>query len=179
MEDLGEAVLMVVVLQGDFNMKITELEKEFLQHSNWIEGEYGNEALEDAIAAWKLGKSQRDGLCAKKIRTIHKYLMHRINPGIAGQWRNCAVMIGGEVKKAKHQAVLEMEVEEWTIMHFPNNKEEEIKQAHIAFEKIHPFVDGNGRMGRILMNLQRLNAGLPILIIHEGEEQMQYYQWFK
>jgi hypothetical protein len=53
------------------------------------------------------------------------------------------------------------------------------KKAHVAFETIHPFVDGNGRIGRILMNWQRLQEGLPILIIHEGPEQMEYYKWFK
>ncbi len=54
-----------------------------------------------------------------------------------------------------------------------------IKNSHIFFEKLHPFEDGNGRTGRILMNLQKLNEELPLLIIHEGEEQMEYYKWFK
>ena len=60
-----------------------------------------------------------------------------------------------------------------------NVDEETIEQDHIWFEKIHPFEDGNGRTGRILMNIQRLNAGLPLLIIHEGKEQMEYYKWFQ
>jgi hypothetical protein len=60
-----------------------------------------------------------------------------------------------------------------------STKEVFIKQWHINFEGIHPFEDGNGRIGRILMNLQRLSVGLPILIIHEGEEQFEYYKWFK
>ena len=54
-----------------------------------------------------------------------------------------------------------------------------IKDWHIQFEHIHPFEDGNGRVGRILMNLQLLNEGLPILVIHQGEEQKRYYKWFK
>jgi len=49
---------------------------------------------------------------------------------------------------------------------------------HIHFEKIHPFVDGNGRMGRILMNWQRVKVGLQPLIIWASERQA-YYAWFK
>ena len=54
-----------------------------------------------------------------------------------------------------------------------------IKRWHIQFEHIHPFEDGNGRVGRILMNFQLVKKGLPILVIHEGKEQREYYKWFK
>jgi len=53
------------------------------------------------------------------------------------------------------------------------------EEFYIEFEEIHPFEDGNGRTGRILMNLQRIKLGLSLLIIHEGKEQMEYYKWFK
>jgi Fic family protein len=48
----------------------------------------------------------------------------------------------------------------------------------VAFERIHPFRDGNGRVGRIIMNAQRLQAGLPILIIPASERRL-YYEWFR
>jgi Fic family protein len=59
-----------------------------------------------------------------------------------------------------------------------------IKEHHIKFEHIHPFVDFNGRTGRMLMNWERLQVGLPMLIIHAdwpkvNGEQMEYYDWFK
>ena len=54
-----------------------------------------------------------------------------------------------------------------------------IKKLHVDFEKIHPFADGNGRVGRILMNVQMINSGLPLITIHEGIEQQEYYRWFK
>ena len=53
------------------------------------------------------------------------------------------------------------------------------KTLHVKYEKIHPFVDGNGRTGRIFMNWWRIKNNLPILVIHEGKEQMDYYKWFK
>ena len=50
--------------------------------------------------------------------------------------------------------------------------------CHVMFEKTHPFIDFNGRTGRILWNIHRHLLGLPIKIIHEGEEQMEYYKLF-
>ncbi|MEG4807994.1 Fic family protein [Microcoleus sp. F8-D3] len=38
-------------------------------------------------------------------------------------------------------------------------------EAHLRFVSIHPFRDGNGRAGRLLMNLLLLRAGYPIVII--------------
>jgi Fic family protein len=49
---------------------------------------------------------------------------------------------------------------------------------HVKFEKIHPFEDGNGRIGRILLNWQRVKAGLPILTIYEKDKHA-YYKWFE
>lgn len=49
-------------------------------------------------------------------------------------------------------------------------------EAHILFERIHPFRDGNGRTGRLVMNQMLVNAGwLPITI----ESQSKYRQAFK
>jgi len=53
---------------------------------------------------------------------------------------------------------------------------DEIERIHVEFENIHPFEDGNGRVGRILMNLQRIFSGMSVLIIHEGTEQQEYYK---
>ncbi len=42
-----------------------------------------------------------------------------------------------------------------------------ILESHITFEKIHPFSDGNGRTGRMVMNYSLLENGLPPLIINK------------
>lgn len=52
-----------------------------------------------------------------------------------------------------------------------------ITSQHIKYEKIHPFIDGNGRTGRMFMNWTRLKAGLPILVIWANKKD-NYYKWF-
>lgn len=148
----------------------------FLYESNAIEREYGSKAFEDAIKAWKVTYTTpvRD---MHYILAIHRILMRRLNPRIAGQLRHCTVMVGGRV--CPDPVLVYPLLEDWIAEHMGAKTEVAIKEAHIAFEKIHPFVDGNGRTGRIIMNAQRVDAGLPILVIHEGNEQIKYYEWFK
>jgi len=58
-----------------------------------------------------------------------------------------------------------------------DEKYKEIQKAHIEFENIHPFVDGNGRIGRMLMNWQALKAWLDPIVI-KVEDRFEYYKWF-
>jgi Fic family protein len=51
--------------------------------------------------------------------------------------------------------------------HFP----EEIAKAHRDFEAIHPFLDGNGRTGRLVLNLILVRMGYPPAIIYKGDRR--------
>ena len=60
---------------------------------------------------------------------------------------------------------------------FYNSNEDIIKRVaifHANFEKIHPFPDGNGRTGRLLMNFELMKDGFPITIIKK-EDREDYY----
>jgi hypothetical protein len=109
-------------------------------------------------------------------------LMRRLNTKIAGKWRvNIAVTVGGRYCPSESKYFIRKKVQDWLDNcrnHTGLGAEEDIKRWHVDFEEIHPFIDGNGRTGRILMNLQRLNVNLPMLIIKEAERQA-YYQWMK
>ena len=170
---------------------LTKKEIDFLRESNAIEGEYSSEALTDSMTAWEYAKKK--DISIKAILYIHRILMRHLNPRIAGKIRDVDVWVGG--RKGYNPKIIKDELN--ILCEKSNNlrlvtgnslstekrerdyKELWIKNWHIEFEKIHPFEDGNGRTGRILMNLQRLKLGLPLLIIHEGKEQIGYYRWFK
>jgi len=163
-------------------MKLTKKEIEFLKESNAIEREYSEVALEDSKHAWNFAKNcmkAKAQIDIQFIKLIHKRLMERLNSRIAGKIRDCDVWVGG--RKGYNPKEIELSLKDWCLgaNNLISADEGTIREDHIWFEKIHPFEDGNGRTGRILMNIQRLNLGLPILVIHEGEEQMEYYKWFE
>lgn len=184
-------------------MELTKKEMEFLQHSNYIENEYSKKAFKDARKAWKFAVENKNNFSLEYILEIHHKLLYRLNPQIAGKLRNCAIRIGGKkeliyisledeivlckysggVRKPKpKKRELIKNLNEW-IKSYNSKKDimdyNKIKNLHTDFEYLHPFNDGNGRTGRILMNAQMLNANLPLIIIHKGEEQEKYYKWFR
>ncbi|MGM0509406.1 MAG: Fic family protein, partial [Fusobacteriota bacterium] len=52
---------------------------------------------------------------------------------------------------------------------------ERAARLHTDFVKIHPFIDGNGRTARILLNFELIKAGYPIIIIR-NEDKVKYYE---
>ena len=160
---------------GYNNMK-KEVE-EFLKESNAIEEVFDDDSLKQARYAWEYLMKQ-NGLTPGIILKTHKILMLHQNlyPFEKGYFRNVTVYIGGQ--PTINALRVPNEIEHWCdegveLLIDP-------KKLHIRYEKIHPFVDGNGRTGRMFMNWQRIKRlKLPLLIIHTGKEQQEYYKWFK
>ncbi|MBC8266835.1 MAG: Fic family protein [Flavobacteriales bacterium] len=89
------------------------------------------------------------------ILRLHKMLLSNIRDEIAGRFRN----VDEWVRVGNHIALDPTQIEEvlgnMLIDYKVNNEENIVKRIaklHLTFEQIHPFVDGNGRIGRILNN---------------------------
>jgi len=104
----------------------------------------------------------------KDILAIHQLILSGINDQIAGRYRNIPVRISGS------RVVLPNPIKVPTLMKefvkWLNTKQnihpvELAALAHYKLVTIHPFVDGNGRCARLLMNLILLLHGYPLLII--------------
>ncbi len=165
------------------------LDIEFLKESNAIEGEYDFQALECAKEAWEFLLMHNE-LTLALVCGVHKLLMRNrdtLRQEEKGALRAIPVYISR--KEALNPLLVKEQLEQWilNVNDLLTNgaketdifKERTVKEQHIAYEKIHPFVDGNGRTGRMFMNWTRLKLKLPLLIVHTGEEQQEYYTWFK
>jgi Fic family protein len=117
----------------------------------------------------------------KLILSLHKTLLTDIDDNIAGRFR-----IGKEwVRVGNHlganpQFVTTLMQE--LVDNYNQNKIgyflDAVAHFHAEFETIHPFVDGNGRMGRVIINLQLMNLGYPPIIIQNKSKHTEYYTLF-
>lgn len=110
---------------------------------------------------------------------IHLRLMNGIISD-AGQYRNHTVRImGSHVALANYVKIPEL-VAKLTadIKDSQDDKVSTMAQTHARFEQLHPFSDGNGRTGRLVMLAQALKAGLvPPLVIKE--RKYAYYKYLE
>lgn len=125
-------------------------------------------------------KSIEPELSAEMILLLHKMLMGNINDDIAGRFRKKGeyVRVGMHIAPAPEhvERMIESILTEFTADH-SNYFTDKIAKFHLDFETIHPFCDGNGRMGRVLINYQFGRFGFPNIIIRDKEKQT-YYQAF-
>lgn len=114
------------------------------------------------------------------ILELHKILLSNIKDDCAGRFRKEDewVRVGNHVgANPKFVQKLMQELLE----KYNNNKEfflDNIAHFHAEFETIHPFCDGNGRIGRVLINQQLLKLGFPPIIIQNKNKRKEYYPIF-
>jgi Fic family protein len=153
-----------------------------LEYGITVKGKSLNEHIEAKNQAFALDylveevKNKRE-IDKRVIKEFHQIVIGDINRNIAGKFRVEPVTIGGSETKTVNAFHIEEELDK--LLKWYNNEKEmniidKVAVFHSKFEKIHPFLDGNGRTGRLLMNLELMKEGYPITII-KNEDRLDYY----
>ena len=145
--------------------------------SNAIENVYDPGEVPKSIIAWEF-LTRQPRLDGDVIKRVHREIMAGLVPAEhLGQWRPYSVNVKGSNEILSHPIVIAEQIADWT--RFLNNRPEGLspRAMHVWFERIHPFVDGNGRVGRMLMWYHEMRIGQWATLIEKSEEE-SYYQWF-
>ena len=111
-------------------------------------------------------------ISAEDILSIHDIILKGIDDSNAGQYRNVAVRISGSavvMPNPRKVPDLMDEFQEWLINAQDLHPVALAGEAHYRLVTIHPFVDGNGRSARLLMNLILMMYGYPPAIIRKRD----------
>jgi Fic family protein len=133
------------------------------------------------ITEYIRSKSTREDLTKERVLFMHGMLLGNINDGIAGRFRSKGeyVRVGTHIAPPPEhiERLVEAIFDEYTSdldLYFSDK----IAKFHLDFETVHPFNDGNGRLGRVIMNYQLLRLGFPSIIVR-NKEKLEYYQGFR
>ena len=125
-------------------------------------------------------KSKETETNKETILLLHQMLIGGIDDKIAGRFRK----LGEYVRVGTHVAPAPEHVErmiEAVITEYTSDLSayflDKIAKFHLDFETVHPFCDGNGRIGRVLICFQLQRLGFPIIIIRDREKK-DYYKSF-
>ncbi|MDR2840136.1 MAG: Fic family protein [Paludibacter sp.] len=114
------------------------------------------------------------------VKEIHAIILHGINREEAGKYRSVPVMIVGSKHLPPQPYLIEPQMEQF-IRDYQTMKANKVHPVLIAaflhdeLVKIHPFIDGNGRTSRLLMNLYLLSTGYTITTLKGDNEAKQAY----
>ena len=114
-----------------------------------------------------------------QIRNIHQLILKNIDDVNAGRYRQQNVLISGATTNPADHTLLNDKMAQYIVWYSQEadtlHPIERAAKVHADFVGIHPFVDGNGRTSRLLMNLELMKAGYPPSVI-TVENRLAYYE---
>lgn len=133
------------------------------------------------VVSYMEKRAKEQELTLEVILTLHKMLISNIRDDVAGRFRieNEYVRVGSHIAPAPQEVIPRLTK---TFSDYNANIRENIVKRiallHLAFENTHPFIDGNGRIGRVLNNYLLIREGyVPINI--KFIDRSKYYDAFK
>ncbi len=165
-------------------MTLTDTEEVLFHHktlTNRTQVEQAEARNHQAALLWLLGQLQSKdfSITEELIKGLHLRLMNGIISD-AGEYRRHSVRIMGSRVTVANYLKIPTLIKELLLETQANPKDPVVLLAatHATFEKIHPFSDGNGRIGRLLMLAQALQAQLtPPLVLKERRQA--YYKYLE
>ena len=133
------------------------------------------------VIGYKRTKYRENPLDKEVILLLHKMLLGGIDDSIAGRFRQKGeyVRVGTYIAPAPEKVE---EVINKLLLDYTSDLQsyflDKIAKFHLGFETTHPFCDGNGRLGRVLVNYWLLEQGFPRIIIRNKDKEI-YYQAFR
>ncbi|MFA4827413.1 MAG: Fic family protein [Candidatus Shapirobacteria bacterium] len=126
-------------------------------------------------------KAKEQELTLGVILTLHQMLISNIRDDVAGRFRKDGefVRVGSHIAPTPKEVIerLEKMLSQYNASSHENIIKR-IARLHLTFEYIHPFVDGNGRIGRVINNYLLIREGfVPINI--KFIDRKKYYDAFK
>lgn len=114
-----------------------------------------------------------------QIKSIHQLILKNIDDGHAGVYRKTNVIISGADHTPPDALHVESKMRAFILWYEKEavalHPVERAAKVHADFVKIHPFVDGNGRTSRLLMNLELMKDGFPPVVMPVGK-RLEYYE---
>lgn len=117
----------------------------------------------------------------RTIKEIHALILHGIDRDNAGRYRTVPVMISGSRHMPPQPYLIEKLMEDF-MLHFQEMERQNTHPVltaaylHDELVRIHPFIDGNGRTSRLLMNLYLLRNGYTLVNLKgTNETKLTYY----
>lgn len=136
-----------------------------------------NEAQNLARVVTYIDANHAEPLSVDRLLLFHRMLLSNIDESIAGRFRGEGeyVRVGTHIAAAPER--IEGLMSEMVVRYASNlaaHPVERLARFHLQFENIHPFLDGNGRIGRVALNYLLQQLGFPPVIIRtKGKEK--YY----
>ena len=136
---------------------------------------------QEAIAYIKDLMQRNSSIKEREVLSIHNLILRGIHPEDAGRYRKVQVMIQGSSYMPPQPFLIAKEMEDFFIWYETNKSILHpivlAAEIHERLVTIHPFIDGNGRTSRLVMNLVLLQHGYIIANIKgDYDTRMQYYQ---
>ena len=120
-------------------------------------------------------------LDANLILRLHGMLLRGINDDWAGRFRRRGEWVRVGAHMGANPEYVDRLVETIITEYYEDENYfiDRVARFHAEFETIHPFSDGNGRVGRVIINQQLLELGAPPIIIPNKGKERHYYPVFR